>query len=296
MPVPIAQALDDHDAAAATKARQARSGIARYMLASMLAGAYVGVAIVLLLMTSAPLIAAGSPFAKLVQGAVFGVALTLVVFAGAELFTGNNMVMLQGLFRRKVSLLDLALVWGASLVGNFLGSIAFAALVNASGIVTAGGTADQPTAFQQALTTIAHGKDALTGGQLFFRAVLCNFLVCLALWMAVRTANDAAKLVCLWWALFAFIAAGFEHSIANMTALGLAAFTGAGDWGMLLRNLTWTVPGNIVGGGVLVGLAYSWMGAPAASPVPAGSASLAAAPAPDPPPADGDGAQVPALA
>jgi nitrite transporter NirC len=263
MPAPIPEALDAHDAMAVVKTVQVRSSPTRYLVSSMLAGAYVGVAVVLLLMTSAPLMSAQHPTTKLVQGGVFGVALTLVVFAGAELFTGNNMVMLQGLFRRKVSAMDLAVVWGASLVGNFVGSIGFAALVNATGIVTAGGTRAEPTVFQSALTTISEGKDGLAGGQLFFRAVLCNFLVCLALWMAARATSDAAKLICLWWALLAFIASGFEHSIANMTVLGLGALTGAADWGMLFRNLAYTVPGNIVGGGLLVGAAYAWMGMPA---------------------------------
>jgi nitrite transporter NirC len=263
MPAPIPEALDAHEAMAVVKTVQVRSSPTRYLVSSMLAGAYVGVAVVLLLMTSAPLMSAQHPTTKLVQGGVFGVALTLVVFAGAELFTGNNMVMLQGLFRRKVSAMDLAVVWGASLVGNFVGSIGFAALVNATGIVTAGGTRAEPTVFQSALTTISEGKDGLAGGQLFFRAVLCNFLVCLALWMAARATSDAAKLICLWWALLAFIASGFEHSIANMTVLGLGALTGAADWGMLFRNLAYTVPGNIVGGGLLVGAAYAWMGMPA---------------------------------
>ena len=270
MPAPITDALTLHDEMALTKAGQVRTSPLRYLASSMLAGAFVGVAIVLLLMTSAPLIAAQNPFTKLVQGAVFGVALTLVVFAGAELFTGNNMVMLQGLFRRRVSVADVGAVWVASLVGNFLGSLGFAALVNATGIVTAGAKPGQPTVFAKALTAIAANKDALAGGQLFFRAVLCNFLVCLALWMATRAASDTAKLVCLSWALLAFIASGFEHSIANMTALALAALTGVADWGVLFRNLLWTVPGNVVGGGLLVGLAYAWIGTPARSPAAAG--------------------------
>jgi nitrite transporter NirC len=155
-------------------------------------------------------------------------------------------------------------VWAASLFGNLVGSLAFAALVNASGVVTAGAPAGQQTVYQAALAGIVKSKASLSGGQLFFRAVLCNMLVCLALWMAARAASDAAKLVCLWWALLAFIASGFEHSIANMTGLGLAAFIGVGSWSELGRNLLYTVPGNVVGGAVLVGLAYAWIGKDAA--------------------------------
>jgi len=260
MPLPIPDALIVHEDTAVAKAATARTKLPRYLSSAMLAGAFVGVAVLLMLMVSAPLIADQNPAARLVQGAVFGVALTLVVFAGAELFTGNNMVMVQGLWSRKIKPIDLALVWAASLFGNLVGSLAFAALVNASGVVTAGAPAGQQTVYQAALAGIVKSKASLSGGQLFFRAVLCNMLVCLALWMAARAASDAAKLVCLWWALLAFIASGLEHSIANMTSLGLAALIGVGSWSELGRNLVYTVPGNVVGGAVLVGLAYAWIG------------------------------------
>jgi nitrite transporter NirC len=263
VPISIPEALDAHEALAVAKATQARTSMPRYLVSSMLAGAYVGVAVVLLLMVSAPLMAAGHPFTKLVQGGVFGIALTLVVFAGAELFTGNNMIMLQGLVRRAVKVEDVALVWVASLVGNFIGSVGFALMVDASGIVTTGSAQPgTPSAFQSALGTIALGKAKLMPGQLFFRAVLCNMLVCLALWMAARAASDGAKLIVLWWGLLAFISAGFEHSVANMTSLSLAAMTGVGEWSEVARNLLYTIPGNVVGGGLFVGLAYGWLGTP----------------------------------
>jgi nitrite transporter NirC len=268
VPLPIPDALDANEAAAVTKAAQARSDLPRYLILSAFAGAFVGFAIVLLLMVSAPLIATQHPFAKLVQGSVFGLALTLVVFAGAELFTGNNMVMIQGLWARKVKTVDLALVWAASLVGNLVGSLGFAWMVKASGIVTSGAPAGQQTVYKAALAGIAATKHNLSGGQLFFRAVLCNMLVCLALWMAARATSDAAKLVVLWFALLAFIGSGFEHSIANMTSLGLAAMIGVGKWSDLWRNLLYTIPGNIVGGGVVIGFLYGYLGkkAPAKQP------------------------------
>jgi nitrite transporter len=273
MPASIPEALAAHDTLAVTKADQVRTSPLRYLLSSALAGAFVGFAVVLLLSTSAPLLAAGSPFAKLVQGAVFGLALTLVLFAGSELFTGNNMVMLQARFRRQVATGDVAAVWGASLAGNFVGSIVLAALVHAGGLTTG------PVG--EALAGIAAGKDALTGGQLFVRAILCNALVCLAIWMAARATSDTAKLVCVWWALLAFIASGFEHSVANMTSLSLAALSGSAEWSVLARNLLWTIPGNVVGGGLLVGLAYGWLGTPARQP----SSAVLTAPAPVPTPA-----------
>jgi nitrite transporter NirC len=263
VPVPIDETLEELVAQAGTKAKQVRTHLARYIFLSALAGAFVGVAVVLLLSVSAPLVATSSPAAKLVQGAVFGVALTLVVFAGAELFTGNAMVMIQGLASRRIRVRDLLAVWVASLVGNLAGSIGFAALVHG------GGTLKGPGA--NLVASIVQTKAALTGPQLFWRSVLCNMLVCLALWMAARTKSDGAKLAVLWWALLAFIASGFEHSVANMTLFGLGIFEHSATWSQLFANLAWTVPGNIVGGGLLIGLGYAWVG---------GARERAVAPAP----------------
>jgi nitrite transporter len=251
MPIAITQALDEAAMAAATKVKQAR-GVPRYLVLSAYAGAFVGVAVVLLVSVSAPLAAAGSPLTSLVQGVVFGIALTLIVFAGAELFTGNAMTLVHGLYARSVTMRDLAVVWGFSLVGNLIGSVGFAAIVHGGGTLGSGG--------DRLVGTIVDNKSAATGPQLFWRAVLCNMLVCVALWMAQRAQTDSAKLITLWWGLLAFIASGFEHSVANMTVFSLGVFQGSATWLELVRNLAWTVPGNIVGGGVLMGLAYAWLG------------------------------------
>ena len=219
----------------------------------MFAGVFVGVAVVLMLSVGGPLVAAQNPFAKLVMGSVFGIALTLVVFAGGELLTGNMMVMTQGALRHTVGWGRAVIVWGLALVGNLVGSVAIATLVHGAGTFSEGPGA-------KLLATTVAAKDAASGPQLFWRAVLCNALVCLGLWMAARATSDTAKLGVLWWALLAFVASGFEHSVANMTTFSLAAFEGHGTWSMLARNLAWTIPGNLVGGGLLVGAAYVYLG------------------------------------
>lgn len=260
MPMPIDAAAEANATAAEQKAHAYRD-LPRSILAAMLAGGFVGLGIVLLVSVSAPLAAAGHPLTKLVQGTVFGLALTLVVFAGAELFTGNTMVMTQGLLARRVGVRDVAIVSIVSLVGNIVGSIGLAAMVNA------GGTVSGP--FGDLVAKTVASKNALSGGQLFWRAVLCNALVCLALWMAARASSDGAKLAVLWWGLLAFIGSGFEHSIANVTTFAMGAFHGTSSWGDLARNLAWTVPGNIVGGALLVGFVYGWLGKvrPATAPM-----------------------------
>lgn len=250
MPLSVPEALADHQTKSVLKACQV-DDLPRYVFLSLLAGAYVGVAVVLLASVAGPLVAVDSPFAKLVEGAIFGVGLTLVVFAGAELFTGNTMVMLQGWRAGLVQPRDIWLVCAVSLIGNIVGSFLFAVVVHAAGTLTGPGA--------DLIAAIAHHKDEASGGQLFWRAVLCNALVCLALWMAARAKSDSAKLVVLWWALLAFVGSGFEHSIANVTTFSLAALDGSIGWTALLRNLAFTVPGNIVGGGIIVGLGYAWL-------------------------------------
>jgi nitrite transporter NirC len=270
MPITIPQALDEAAAAAAAKVRQA-GRVPRYLVLSAYAGAFVGVAVVLLVSVSAPLAAAGSPMTPLVQGVVFGIALTLIVFAGAELFTGNAMSLIHGLYARSVTARDLAVVWGLSLLGNLIGSVGFAAIVHAGGTLGSGG--------DQLVAAIVKNKSAATGPQLFWRAVLCNMLVCVALWMAQRAQSDAAKLITLWWGLLAFVASGFEHSVANMTVFSLGVLEGSATWMELARNLAWTVPGNVVGGGVLIGLVYAWLGGSRPVTQPATTTQPAPAPA-----------------
>src|SRR5215212_12052700 len=252
-------------AAAADKKRQLLDGsLPRYLILSALAGAYVGLGIALIFAIGAPLAAANSPFVKVVMGASFGVALTLVIFAGSELFTGNAMVMTVGALTGRARWAELASLWGWSYVGNLIGSLAVACLIAHSGALGA----EPQRGFVE---TVAAGKMGLSFEALFVRGILANWLVCLAVWSAARTTNDLAKLALIFWCLFAFIGAGFEHSIANMTLLGLALFQPHGEavtWAGYAWNLVAVTLGNVVGGAVFVGGLY-WLSAPLKQAVPA---------------------------
>ncbi|WP_329115614.1 formate/nitrite transporter family protein [Streptomyces sp. NBC_01465] len=221
----------------------------RYFVSAMLAGAYIGVGEILLLVAISPFVAEHSAAARLLEGAVFPVALTLVMFAGAQLFTSNVMVMLVGALSGRTGLRDLVLSWSVSLAGNLAGALAFGAMVHASGVTAA------PSA-RAMLAEMVSAKNALTGGQIFWRAVLCNMLVCLAVWMFSRAKGDGAKIFVLWLPVLVFVAVGFEHCVANMAVYSLAILDGSAGWGDLFRNLSFAVPGNIVGGGLLVGAVY----------------------------------------
>lgn len=236
--------------AAKMKVEYLKRSVLSYLVASILAGAYIGIGIVLIFAIGAPLSEAASPVVKTIMGLAFGIALTLVVFAGAELFTGNNMFMTIGLFRREVSLAELLKVWGFSWVGNLLGSLLLAYLVVHSGAIA------HAAAF---IEKVSSTKMNLGAMQLFLRAILCNWLVCLAIWTSSRAKSDSTKCILIFWCLFAFITCSYEHSIANMTLLGMSLFAPHAQtvsWLGFCRNLFYVTLGNIVGGAFFVGALY----------------------------------------
>ncbi len=238
--------------AARAKADLSARGPVRYLVLSALAGAYVGLGIVLIFAIGAPMAAAGAPGTKALMGASFGVALTLVIFAGSELFTGNNLVMTLGALERAVSWGATLRVWLLSYAGNLAGSLALAAATVASGLAGAAPMRDF-------VLKVSAAKMAAPAGELFFRGLLCNVLVTLAVWMAARAKDELAKLVLIFWCLFAFIGAGFEHSVANMTLLGMSLLGPHDDrisWTGFVHNLVPVTLGNVVGGAVIVGAAY----------------------------------------
>ncbi len=235
--------------AAVNKVAYMKSRPLGFFILSMLAGAYIGFG-VLLSFTIGGLLT-GQPYAKVVMGCAFGVALSLVVIAGAELFTGNNLVLSAGIFTKKVKVSDAILLWLFCWIGNAAGGILLAFLYKATGL----GTGDV-AAF---MANAALGKMTAGPSALFARGILCNILVCLAVWSANRVKSDSGKLIMIFWCLFAFITTGFEHSVANMTLLTVALLTPAetavtlGGW---FYNLFFVTLGNMVGGIVFVSLPY----------------------------------------
>ncbi len=261
MPIPMEDALDEQVATARSKAKLLRSP-GRYLILSALAGAFIGMGVVLMVSVSGPLSAAHSPWVKLVQGLVFGVALTLVIFAGGELATSNMMTMVQGAVRRVISPVNALAVIVGSFVGNLVGSVALAWLVHAAGVLDVVPAPGAPAPGLAGLTGMLTAKMAESGEAMFFRGVLCNFLVCLTVWMGVRTRSDAAKIMLIFAGILAFVASGFEHVVANMTTFSLGLFEHVpGDTVAAFgHNLLLVGLGNLVGGGLLVGVAYAFTG------------------------------------
>jgi nitrite transporter NirC len=270
VPVPMTNTLAELGATAQAKAAESRRP-GRYLVSAMLAGAYIGVAVVLMIAVTGPLQAASSPWVKLIQGLVFGIALTLVIFAGGELTTGNMMTMPQAVLTRRIGVGVAIVVILFSFVGNLVGSAVFSWIVHEAGVLAVTAAPGKPAAGEKMLAGLIKAKTGETATALFFRGILCNFLVCLAVWMGSRTKSDGAKLALIFWCLLAFVASGFEHVVANMTTFSLGMFehVPGATIGAFGRNLLFVGLGNLVGGALLVGAAYAFIGGTSKSETPA---------------------------
>ena len=228
------------------------------LMLGMLAGAFIGLGAMLfvLVRSDATLGFAASAFGG---GLVFALGLLLVVVAGAELFTGNNLLAMAWADGR-ISSREVLRNWVLVCAANFAGAAGLAVLVFASGHPGLNGGA-----VGQTVVKIALAKQELPALEAFFRGVLCNVLVCMAVWMAMAGRSVVDKAVAVVPPIMAFVAAGFEHSIANMYLMPLAmllqhagplAGTVPVTWSGMLGNLLPVIAGNLVGGSVLVGLTY----------------------------------------
>lgn len=229
-----------------------------FLVRTMLAGAYIGIGVVIMVEAGGPLVAAGNPFAPLVQGMVFGVALTIVVIAGGELATSAMMMLTQGAMRRRISWGKAGVTLLAVLAGNLVGAFLFATLVHLSG-VTAPGTA----AGENIARMIEH-KAHETNVQLLVRGILCNLLVCLGVWCATKLRDEAAKIMAIFACVMVFITSGFEHVVANMTTMSLGLLGDLPGATVLefARNMLFVGLGNTIGGALLVGAAYAYRATP----------------------------------
>ncbi|MFZ5571020.1 MAG: formate/nitrite family transporter [Thermodesulfobacteriota bacterium] len=232
----------------------------------VLAGSYIGFGG--LLSTSvtfdmAPITGVG--LSKVMAGAAFSLGLMLVVIAGAELFTGNNL-MVSSVLSREITIGNMLKRWSVVYLANFVGSLVIALLFYFSGLWKTG-----DGALGAAAVTIALKKSTLGFSEALFRGIGCNWLVCLAVWMALAARQTVGKIFAIFFPIMGFVAIGFEHCVANMYFIPTGIFIKS--WGELAaiqainaEGLTWVnclwknlLPvtiGNIIGGAVFVGMSY----------------------------------------
>jgi len=208
---------------------------------------------------------------KALAGAIFGTGLMLVVIAGAELFTGNTLIMVSVL-GKKVSIKAMLRNWFFVYLGNLIGSLFIAYMMNQSGLFASGANGLGAMTIK-----MASYKVGLTFSQAFYLGIMCNWLVCLAVWMAYGAKDMSGKILAIFFPIWLFITSGFEHSIANMyyipagiLAKSNIAWANAAlalgvtpeklshlNWeNFFMKNLLPVTLGNIVGGAFFVAAAY----------------------------------------
>jgi formate transporter len=263
--------LEMAEKAEAVGVKKATMGPRNTMMLSIMAGAFIGAGAIF-----ATTVATGASgqltygVTKLLIGLVFCLGLILVVIAGAELFTGNNLIIMAWADKH-ITTLQVLRNWTLVYIGNFIGSILTAGLMFLTKQYTFNGGAVGLTALN-----IAHGKTNLEFVQAIALGIMCNVLVCLAVWLCFSARTTTDKILSIIFPITAFVAAGFEHSVANMYFIPMGLFIKMGaptsfwqaigktaadfptlTWGnFFIANLLPVTIGNIIGGSVLVGLVY----------------------------------------
>jgi len=244
----------------------------RMLVLGILAGAFIGLAGVGSTVATATV--AGSTiasFGRLLGAAVFPVGLAMVLLAGSELFTGNCLIIIPVL-EREVKLRAMLRNWIIVYVGNFIGSIIISALTVYGGTYSLFGNGAAVAAINTAVS-----KVTMSFGDALFRGILCNFLVCIAVWISFAAKDIAGKFLGLFMPIMLFVLCAYEHSIANMYFIPTGLFAAANPtyaaayanvhstslssltWGaMFTNNIIPSTIGNIIGGVVMVGMAY-WL-------------------------------------
>ncbi len=229
--------------------------LVKLILLSFLAGSYIAFGGLLAIKIGGGIESHSIGIRSFVFGAVFPVGLMFVVIAGGELFTGNTALLIPSLYNKKTTLKLVLKNWLVSYLGNCIGAIFIAYFfVYLTNIF-------QISPWLETCQDIALVKVNQDFHVLFLKAIACNWLVCLAIWLATASIQISGKLLGIWFPIMAFVAIGFEHSIANMFFIPLGIFYGSEvSWlDFLVRNIIPVTLGNIIGGSMFVGLIYSFI-------------------------------------
>lgn len=231
-------------------------GFGRLVMLSLLAGCYIALGGILSVIVGYgfPEVTASNPaMQKLLSGAMFPIGLILVVILGAELFTGNNALLIPAFMKRRYGAWAIAKNWTIVYLGNFVGALFFTYIM----VYSVGLTASAP--WHDSIVAIAEAKVTMPWLVVFIKGIGANWCVCLAVWLALSGHSAVEKMLGCWLPVMAFVALGYEHSIANMFFIPCGMLEGAsvtvGQF--VVDNLIPATLGNIVGGAVFVGCVHA---------------------------------------
>lgn len=229
----------------------------KMLILGAFAGMFIGFAGIASTTSSATI--ENASIARLVSACVFPAGMAMVLIAGSELFTGNNLIMIAFL-EKKIRLMDMLKNWFFVYIGNFIGA-SFVAVLVVYGHTP--GLYDGKLA--EKMVAAAQTRVVQTFPEAFIRGILCNILVCIAVWAAFAAKKVSGKLLMSFWPVMLFVLCGFEHSIADMY-FGVAGLLTAQEYGIAANGLTWgsflfknllpVTLGNLVGGAGIVSCGY----------------------------------------
>jgi formate transporter len=238
------------DTAVDTGERKVKLNLGSTLILGFLAGAFIAFGFLLDIRVIASVPTEWGSFAGFLGASVFPVGLILVVLAGAELLTGNMMYVPMAWYNKRIGLGTVIKNLVIVTIANFIGAVFVAYFFGHIVGLTESGP------FLTKTVAIAQGKLHDSFIQTFVSGIGCNWLVCLAVWLGVGAQDVTGKMLGLWFPVMAFVAIGFQHTVANMFVIPAAIFSGHFTWVDYFRNFVPVFLGNLVGGAIFVGLAY----------------------------------------
>ena len=250
--------LSEVEKLALKKVKIFRQSLLRYILRAMLASMFIGFGVIVAFKTGNYFYLEHSPFAYPMAALTFGSAIILIAYGGGDLFTGNTFYYTYAALRGKMGWLEVTHLWVSSYIGNILGAAVFAFMIFTTGLYA-------ESSVNGFLLSVVEKKMQVPTMELFFRGILCNWLVCLAFFIPMGLKGDGPKMFSMMLFVFCFFISGYEHSIANMCTFAIALVLnhpGTISWGGVFHNLIPVTLGNLIGGGILMAWMYHFVNKP----------------------------------
>lgn len=227
----------------------------KFLLRSMMASMFIGFGVIVAFKTGNYFYLTDSPFAYPMAAFTFGAAIILIAYGGGDLFTGNTFYFTYAALQKRISWKVVVKMWALSYLGNILGACVFAFLILGTGLY-------KESSVNSFLLNVVSHKMHIPTGELFYRGILCNWLVCMAFFIPMALKGDGPKLFTMILFVFCFFISGYEHSIANMCTFAIALVLdhpGTISMDGVMHNLIPVTIGNILGGTIMMGVFYYYL-------------------------------------
>ncbi|MGN1400671.1 MAG: formate/nitrite transporter family protein [Bacillus sp. (in: firmicutes)] len=232
--------------------------VLRYIARAILASAFIGFGVIIAFKTGNYFYLEHNPMAYPMAALTFGAAIIMIAYGGGDLFTGNTFYFTYAALNGKMRWPKVVQMWCATYLGNIIGAVAFAVFIYLTGIFAT----PHVNSF---LMSVAEAKMNAPISELFFRSILCNWLVCMAFYIPMTMKGDGPKITVMIFFVFGFFISSYEHSIANLSTFSIALILDHPDtisFTNAIRNLIPVTIGNIIGGAIFMGMMYKWLNAP----------------------------------